>query len=424
MSGVKVWILNVGEPMAVDQGAERKLRMGLVADALVARGCEVTWWTSSFDHNYKRQRYNSDTKISFGERYVLQFLHARSYSSNISLNRLINHHQLGRAFERLANETSAADRPDVIFATMPIVELAAAASRYGRKHGIPVVIDVRDLHPDIYLTLVPRFARPVAKLALGRMYGELKTSLRLATSIIAIAPSFLRWALRHAGRSATDRDAVFPLAYPEIHASPEDVTAAAQELSPLGIRADRKILWYVGTFNRWIDLETPIEAARLLAKRGNDDFQLVISGSGDFDSQWRTLAAGLPNVVFTGWIGVPHIIWLRSIAWAGLAPYRVGFHTVGNKLFEYMAGGLPILLSIAGDAGAMIKRHDCGLGYEARKPETLVTAIEAMSADGARERMAANSLSAYRENYAAEKVYPEMIDHVLKLANARVSVGV
>lgn len=409
--------------MAVDPGSERKLRMGLIADALVARGCDVTWWTSSFDHNYKRQRYDADTRVNLGDRYVLQFLHGRSYSSNISLNRLINHHQLGRAFERLANETPAEDRPDVIFATLPIVELAAAASRYGRKYGIPVVIDVRDLHPDIYLTLVPRLARPAAKLALGKMYGELKTSLRLATSIVAIAPSFLQWALRHAGRSRTENDAVFPLAYPEIRASPEDVTAASRELQAMGVRSDKKILWYVGTFNRWIDLETPIEAARLLAKAGNDEFQMVISGSGDFEPQWRRLAEGLPNVVFTGWIGVPHIMKLREIAWAGLAPYREGFHTVGNKLFEYMAGGLPILLSIGGDAGAMIKRHECGLGYEARRPETLVADLTAMSAPGVRERMATNSLNAYRDNYSAEKVYPGMIDHVLRLADTRVPVG-
>ncbi|HUQ47318.1 MAG TPA: glycosyltransferase [Gemmatimonadaceae bacterium] len=423
MSNAKVWILNVGEPMAVDQQSERQLRMGLIADALVARGCDVTWWTSSFDHNYKRQRYDADKRVSLGKRYVLHFLHARPYSFNISLGRLVNHRQLGKAFERHANETTAQDRPDVIFATMPIVELAAAASRYGRKHSIPVVIDVRDLHPDIYLTLVPQFARPLAKVALGMMYRELRTSLRFATSIIAIAPSFLEWALRHAGRLMTERDAVFPLAYPEIHALPQEVNVAAEELRAMGVRADKKILWYVGTFNRWIDLETPIEAARLLAKAGNEDFQLVISGSGDFDEKWRALAAGLPNVVFTGWIGVPHIIGLRGIAWAGLAPYRQGFNTVGNKLFEYMAGRLPILLSIGGDARAMIQRHDCGLGYTAGKPETLITSIESMASDGVRERMAANSLNAYRDNYSAVTVYPKMIDHVLSLAERGVPVG-
>ena len=72
---MKVWILMVGEPMAVDEGSERKVRMALIADEMLARGCEVTWWTSSFDHNHKRQRYTEDTQVRISERFLLYFLY-------------------------------------------------------------------------------------------------------------------------------------------------------------------------------------------------------------------------------------------------------------------------------------------------------------------------------------------------------------
>lgn len=415
---MRVWLINVGEPMATDAGSERQLRMGLVADKLAQLGHDVLWWTSTFDHNYKRQRFESDTIVPVNDRLVLYFLHARSYAANISMSRLINHHQLARAFERLAGTAASQARPDVILVTVPTVELAAAAARYGRRCQIPVVVDVRDLHPDIYMSLVPKFAKPIARLALARMYHELRSALGLASGVVAIAPSFLQWALRHAGRGATSRDAVFPLAYPELHATPEAVRSAGAELCAMGVRPDRKILWYVGTFNRWIDLETPIEAARMLAANGRDDVQLVISGSGDFDAEWRRLAGSLPNVVFTGWVGVPHILYMGQVAWAGLAPYRSGFLTVGNKLFEYMAGGLPVLLSIAGDAKMIIDRHECGLGYAGGSPATLVDAINRMASNGAQARMASNGLRAYREHYAAEKVYGEMADHILSFADS------
>jgi glycosyltransferase involved in cell wall biosynthesis len=409
---MRVWIVNVGEPMAVDPGAERKLRMGLIADRLAERGHDVVWWTSSFDHNYKRQRYESDTTVRVSDRIELRFLRARAYSSNISIGRLVNHHQLGRAFERVAEATTSEERPDVIFATMPIVELAAAAARYGASHDIPVIIDVRDLHPDIYLNLVPRSIHPVARIAMSRMYRDLKTSLRLATGVIAIAPSFLRWGLAHGRRQKSDRDAVFPLAYPEIHASASELELAKDELRSMGVREDKKILWYVGTFNRWIDLETPIHAARALAKAGEDEFQLVISGSGDFDEQWRRQARGLENVVFTGWIGVPHIIHLRAAAWAGLAPYRSGFLTVGNKLFEYMAGSLPVLLSIGGDAKDIIESTDSGIAYVGGNPKSLVDAIHRLDIPGVRARMAANSRKAYEQHYSASKVYGDLTDYI------------
>ena len=415
---MRIWLINVGEPMPLDPGAERLLRMSLVAYKLGELGHDVVWWSSAFDHNYKRQRFDRDTVVPVTDRLVLHYLHARPFSSNISINRLINHHQLARAFERNAIAVGADAKPDVIFVTVPTVELAAAATKYGRRNGIPVIVDVRDLHPDIYLALVPQWARPAARVALGRMYRELRNGLRLATGIVAIAPSFLRWALNHAGRQATDNDAVFPLAYPMLSASAEERKAALAELEALGIRRDRKIVWYVGTFNRWIDLETPIAAARMLADAGRDDVQFVISGSGDFDAEWRRQAAGLPNVIFTGWIGVPHILEMGAAAWAGLAPYREGFLTVGNKLFEYMAAGLPIFLSIGGDAKLVVEEHDCGMSYKAGDPSTLVRAIDALSADGVQERMVANSLAAYREHYSAEKVYAEMCEHILSFADS------
>jgi len=416
---MRVWLVCIGEPLPIDKGNERQLRTSLFAATLADLGHDVLWWASTFDHNQKRQRFERDELIQIHPRISLQLLHARPYEFNISLSRLINHRQLGRAFRRLAGATAAQARPDVILASMPTVDLAAAATEFGKRHDIPVVVDVRDLHPDIYLSLVPKPARPFARIALAPLYRDLRIALRLASGTMGIAPSFLEWASRHAAPHTTRSSAVFPLSYPELNASPEELHTAARTQAAAGVRVDRKIVWYVGTFNRWIDLRTPIEAARLLANAGRTDVQFVISGSGDFDGEWRRLAASLPNVVFTGWIGVPTISYLRSVAWAGLAPYRPGFLTVGNKLFEYIAGGLPILLSIGGDASSIIEEHGCGLVYEGGNPASLVKAIDAMSMDGVQQRMSANALRAHREHFASDKINRQMVEFVLGFASDR-----
>jgi glycosyltransferase involved in cell wall biosynthesis len=392
--------------------------MSLFAQELARRGHEVLWWSSTFDHTHKRQRSDHDETVRVSDRLELRLIHARAYNANISVDRLVNHHQIARGFERIARTVPVEELPDLIFATMPTVELAAAAAQFGRARGIPVIVDVRDLHPDIYLSLVPSVARPLAKLALTPLYRDLRTALRLATGLIAIAPSFLEWALRHAERSIAPTDRVFPLAYPELDVTGEAVAAAGAALRQAGVRTDRKILWYVGTFNRWIDLDTVIKAAAILDAQGRDDIQFVLSGSGGFDAEWRRQAAPLSNVVFTGWIDIPKIAYMRGIASAGLAPYQPGFLTVGNKLFEYMAGGLPILLSIGGDAKDIIEQHDAGIAYEGKNPDSLVAAAIAMLADDVQARMAANSLRAYRDHYSAEKVYGDMADFVLGFAAA------
>jgi glycosyltransferase involved in cell wall biosynthesis len=413
---MRVWVAHVGEPLPIDSGTERQLRMSLFAQLLAARGHEVVWWTSTFDHTHKRQRFPASHTVRMSERLELRLLLARPYHSNISLARLINHRQVATAFQAVARSTKPHQLPDVIFATLPTVELAAAAARFGRHHRIPVIVDVRDLHPDIYLTLVPRFARGLARALLAPLYRDVRSALSQASGIIAIAPSFLRWALEHSGRSQRSTDAVFPLAYPDLDVPPAAVEAAGVELRKQGVRPDRRIIWYIGTFNRWIDLGTPIEAARTLATRGRTDVQFVFSGAGNFDSRWRRQTAELPNVVFTGWIDTPKIAYMRQIAAAGLAPYRPGFHTVGNKLFEYMAVGLPVLLGIGGDAKEIIERHQAGVAYDGGSPMSLLDAVEKVLSADVRERLSANGLRAFQEHYSAEKVYAAMADFVLDFA--------
>lgn len=397
--------------------------MSLIARMLADAGHDVVWWTSSFDHTHKRQRFDRDEAVAAGGGLMLRLIHAKPYARNISLDRLVNHRQVARGFERLAQSAHADELPDVIFATMPTVELAAVAARFGRERGIPVIVDVRDLHPDIYLSLVPSFARPLARLALLPLYRDLRTALKLADGIVAIAPSFLDWALKHAGRPRRHADAVFPLAYPELEVTKEELALAERELRAAGVRTDKRIFWYVGTFNRWIDLETVIEAASVLAAEGSNDVQFVLSGSGGFDGLLRKQASGLDNVVFTGWIDIPRIAYMRSIAWAGLAPYQTGFHTVGNKLFEYMAGGLPILLSIGGDAKKIIELHNAGIAYEGESPRSLAAAIRTLLLPGTRAEMAANSLEAYEAHYSAATVYREMTEFILGFSRSGAHEG-
>jgi hypothetical protein len=53
---MRVWLITVGEPLPLDGPGERMLRTGILAAFLAARGHEVVWWSSSFDHVRKRQR--------------------------------------------------------------------------------------------------------------------------------------------------------------------------------------------------------------------------------------------------------------------------------------------------------------------------------------------------------------------------------
>jgi glycosyltransferase involved in cell wall biosynthesis len=413
-----VWLVSIGEPLPIDPGGERQLRMGVIARTLLDRGHEVTWWVSTFDHPYKRHRFEADTNVTVEPRYRLQLLHGSGYRTNVSLRRLLDHWQIARKFRRLAGEEPA---PDLIFATVPTVELASASAAIGRARSIPVVLDVRDLWPDVLLDLLPRPLRGLGRLPLLPLTRQIRQAFRSAYGITAVSPSYLRWGLAHAGRPAGPMDRVIPLGYPVPPASGLDGAADAGTLRALGVDPRKKLVWFIGMFGHYYDLTTVIKAARVLAQRGRKELQFVLSGQGHRETEWRALAAGLPNVVFTGWVTTAQITVLQTAAWAGLAAYAPDApQSLPNKVFEFMAGGLPVLSSLGQDARELLERHDCGITYRAGDAADLVRAIEGLLENEPRHaRMAENSRTAFDRHYSARRVYGEMAAYLEQLVEER-----
>ncbi len=410
---LRIWLVCVGEPLPTDPGEERLLRVGVLARHLVERGHDVTWWTSTFDHSHKRQRFARNTTVAINPTYRLKLLHGSGYRTNVSLRRMVDHWKVARQFRSLAQ---AEAKPDLIFAATPTVELAAAASDFARRAGVPIIIDVRDLWPDVIRDALPRALRGIGGLALSGLERQSKNALAGATGITAVSPSYLKWALRSAGRAATERDRVIPLGYPE-PAESEPFEARAV-LEAMGADPDKKILWFVGTFGHYYDLTTVIQAANLLRERGHRDLQFVLSGAGHRDSEWRSQASGMENIVFTGWVKALQIAALQQTAWAGLAAYADNApQSLPNKIFEYMAGGLPVLSSLGEDARELLERHDCGISYRAGDPTDLVRAVEALLGDERHHaRMAQNAKDAYRQHYSASGVYSTLADFLEQTA--------
>lgn len=409
----RIWLVCVGEPLPIDPGEERLLRVGVLAQHLVQRGHDITWWTSTFDHSHKRQRFSRNETVELGPTYRLKLLHGTGYRTNVSLRRMMDHWKVARQFRRLSLDQP---RPDLVFAATPTVELAAAAAEFARQARVPVIVDVRDLWPDVIKDALPRFLRPLGEVALRGLERQSRAALAGATGITAVSPSYLRWGLRAAGRSQTERDRVIPLGYPEPAAS--EALEARSVLQAMGADPHKKILWFVGTFGHYYDLTTVIQAASLLRQQGHRDLQFVLSGAGHREAEWRDQARGLDNVVFTGWVKAQQIAALQQTAWAGLAAYATNApQSLPNKVFEYMAGGLPVLSSLGEDARELLDRHDCGISYRAGDPTDLARAVEALLGDeNHHDRMARNAKDAYRRHYSASGVYSTLADFLEQTA--------
>lgn len=415
----RIWLVAGIESLPIDGVRGLLMRMGRLAQALGQAGHQVTWWESSFSHYTKMQRATTgDVLVAEGVR--LRLVPTPSYSGHVSVRRVLAYRALARNFRIAALQVPEDERPDVIVTPLHPTALARTASRVAKELGAAFVVDIRDLYPDVYTLALPRRARPIFKAVLPALRLGVRPTLRRATALVAISPSFLDWARRVAGRGPRDTDRFFPIGFSrksgEDAPDPQDTRG---RLTRMGVDPARKILLFAGQLNRIVDLHPLVAAAADLEARRPGQFQVVIAGSGEQLESLKASSVGGVGVVLPGWLDTRDLAAVKSVAWLGVTAYlpiecAMG---IGNKVFEYMAAGLPVASSIAGDVGELLSRHGCGFTYDPSDPSTLVRRVLSLADD----RNAYLSLSDAARRAAggvlsSAEVYAEMATFLARLS--------
>jgi len=409
------WLVTIGEPLPIMAPPKpRLLRTGSLARVLQQRGHDVVWWTSSFDH-YRKQHYVDRDAIRPWESGVIRILKSVGYRRNVSLARLVDHIAVARKFRKQA---PSQPQPDVILVSLPTIELAREAVRFGRAHAVPVLIDVRDLWPDVLIDAFPPRLRHFSRLLLWWMIRDAIFALSNCTGIVGISDGYLDWALRRANRARSIDDAMVPLGYVAPESSATDTEVAGDRLVAMGVDPSKTLCWYVGSFGRQYDLMPVLTAASQLQRAGRSDIQFVISGEGELGDRWRRAAAGANNVLFTGWVGGDEITWLRAHAAIGLQPYADGApQGLANKLFEYLSAGIPVVSSLRGENQRLIEGHACGLTYRPGDAWDCLAKITVLADDrGLRRAMGQRARKLFVEQFDSSAVLDGMAAHLEAVA--------
>ncbi len=413
---MKVWIVNVNEPLPTDPGHPRLWRNGQVFQLLRRRGHDVTWWSSTMHHFEKRLRHDQVTEVAVDDHARVIHLHGRFYGRNIGLDRFVNHRQLGRRFAELA---PGKPRPDIILASIPILDLPREAVRYAGPRRVPVVIDVRDKWPDFMVDQAPGPARPLARLLLRPLFNDAREACRGAAAIWGVAPSFTEWGLRHAGRPAGPRDRYIPHAYPDTELDRDLLDGAGRFWDEKGIGPDDPLptLCFIGSLNfTAFDFTGLIEGMRRLQGRA----RLVICGSGPGEPRLREMARGAPGVVFAGWVDEPALRVIMRRSRVGLTPYLNNSNfadNLPNKFLEYMSQGLPIVSCLGGFSRQVLEAAGAARFYrQGDAAEFAAVVAEVLDDEALHRQMGEAARRLYEQDYRAETVYNRLIDQLEELA--------
>lgn len=359
---MRIWLATVGEPLPVDAGGQRLLRTGQFAKWLADMGHEVVFFTGTMDHYARRLRSEKTVVYEVAPNYRIVGLAGRLYKRSISLARFRNHVDVARSFVAASAELAP---PDVVLASYPTEELCRAILDYCEPRNIPVAIDIRDFWPDIFAEVLPGPLKIVAPIVFAPMERAASKTLARATALSGMTESALRWAQSKARRAPNDNDFWFPFSYPE-----------QQELTPVSHEGVR--LAFLGTLSHRSNIETIIDAMKLLDKRGVDA-TLDICGTGEAEASLVAQAGGLASVKFHGWVAASEIANVMARSDLGVLPYvRPDFHmSLPNKFVEYLAGGLGVLSCTEGEVRQIVGRRDCGV-WAGSDPVLIADAIVAL----------------------------------------------
>lgn len=415
---LRIWLVTIGEPLPIGLGAlDRLLRVGSLAQLLAKLGHEVVWWTSTFDHSRKSHHFSEDAVSEVADRLTLRLIHGCGYENNLSLKRILDQRQIAGKFSAMAQREER--KPDIILASLPTIDLSLAAVRYGRKNGVPVVLDMRDMWPDIFIEAVPAFLRPLARIPLRSMYRDARTACAGATAITGITEEFVSWGLKRGGRPRTVLDRAFPMAYVSSPPADEQIQSAELYWDGLGVLKEdaTRTLCFMGALSSQFDIETVLLAAAQCSRR-NLPWRFVLCGTGDRLAVYKEKAQGLENVVFPGWVDRAqiHVLMRRSAAGLDPLPDRYDFlATINNKAIEYMSAGLPVIsCPKRGVLAELLAAERCGWSYDYGDVEGLVNLLASIT-PGALREFSVNSTSLFRERFTAEKVYGEMARYLEKI---------
>jgi glycosyltransferase involved in cell wall biosynthesis len=370
---MKTWIVN---PYGTVPGEGwREYRSQMLAEALVARGHEVTWYISDFEHRSKT--YRPAAPIQTGGMAIVP-LHASSYTRNISLARVAYERSFGASF---AAQAARSPRPDVVILADPSLFYSAPVLHHCRQQGSKLVLDVIDLWPELFAVLLPKPLRGLDRLAFAPLYARRARLAAAADGVVAVTRDYLDTVCpsdRFPGKPRQVAYCGLNLSEFRRHAGHSPTV----ELLAAFRKGASLVVCFAGTLGDAYDMNLLAAAIESCAEKGLP-IRFVVAGDGPKRKQFEAQAARLPQTLrFLGSVPAQDLASVYRQCDAGLMSYVAG-STVSMpiKFYDYLAGGLAVVNSLGREAGGIVARRQVGLNYEPQQLGSLMQALQSLAAD-------------------------------------------
>jgi glycosyltransferase involved in cell wall biosynthesis len=406
---MKVWILQTGEPLQIDDNDARAMRAINLSNVLINKGHTVILWSANFDHFNKKHRYRKSVVINYSSNLKIRLINSIGYKKNQGIRRLFDHAQL--AFN-LHFALKKSELPDVAFIGYPPIETAWVMSKFLKKRNIPIILDVKDMWPEVFLRALPKYARNIGKLLLSPYYYLMNSIFKSATGISSISQDFLNSSVKIARRKLNVHDSINYLTNIEQVYNDSEIIKAQEWLDQAGVKKNiENRCTFIGSLTNAFDWDCVLEAFK------ENSAELVIAGDGPLFTDLMEKTKNYLNIIMLGRISNVQSKTLAERTNIFIAPYNHSLEfseSLPNKFFDAMQYGKPLLSSVNGSAAQFILQNEIGLIYT--NVATLQQALGKTRSNSAEcSQMGKRALSIYKEKFAGQMIYEKIVKNLEKL---------
>lgn len=297
-------------------------------------------------------------------------------------------------FVSLFLETALRYRPDVFLAhDLPMLPVAHRAAE---QTGAKLAYDSHELYAEQEFSQREK-----------RRWKEIETRhIGACSAVTTVNPSIARELEKRYGLAHVN-----VLLNAERTARPPVKTRLFHEI--YGLAPTDKVLLFQGGVTAGRNLDVLVGAMRHVT---NKAIHLVFLGDGQLAGslERKAKAAGLAGRVhFHAAVPQRELLRFSEAADGGIIPYQAtclnNFYCTPNKLFEFVAAGLPILASDLPEIRSMIEAHGIGLVSAMKTEEALASSIDAFLGDETQLALWRQSVLQARETLCWEKEGPKIV---------------
>jgi len=256
-----------------------------------------------------------------------------------------------------------------------------AGIRAKRRLGTPLIYDSHELFPDYAAAARPAYERRGWILYESRL-------IRHADHVFAVTPA----------RAQVMAERYSIPAPQVIRNMPEAAARADRQLPDLreGVPPEKHVVFYSGMMQPTRGLEQLIAALAEMP-----DCVLVVMGRGEdeYVESLRALAGAPDRMIVRSPVRPSEVVAASAGADVGVVLNRNvslnNFLSLPNKIYEYLAAGLPIVTSNSPEMTQVVSDYDVGETCDPESPADIIRAIRAVLED--RERLQANARRAAPE---------------------------